>query len=596
MLADAQFLKLLVLVNCAVPAAMLLYQSQIGLMGANPVNYAIRTTGVLALLSLVLSLVITPLIQLATWRSLAGTRRILGLSAFFYALAHFALFFWYDRAASLASTFSEMALRPYLTVGAAGLLMMLPLAITSTNGMIKRLGPTRWKLLHRLAYPAAIAGVVHYYLLVKADVRQPVAFGIALGLLLVYRLVRYDWPRLAESWRRGTPALAEQLVGNAQGTTPAVASVTRPWSGKLRVAEKIMETSDVMTFRLVNPAGGPLPFIYRPGQYLNVALPIDGQQVRRSYTISSNPRVPGFCDLTIKREPQGRASRYMHEQVQVGDELDIIAPAGRFVFTGEEAAGIVMIAGGVGITPLMSKIRYLTDSGWQGPIDLIYGARTQQDIIFHRELMDLAQRHSNLRLTLALSRETSPDWTGCRGRISQDLLAQIPDLHSRRVHFCGPTEMDATIRALLRELQVPEANVHSESFTSPATQQSSDAAPVGALLSTSNAPVDALVASMTTGADAATLAGAMEGGTIRFTRSGKSVVAAAQTTVLEAAQASGVSIEYDCCAGVCGTCIVKLVSGSVKMDSEAALSRSDREGGLILACQAHCLGDIEIEA
>src|SRR5205823_4901060 len=156
----------------------------------------------------------------------------------------------FDRALSVGSTLSEMLVRPYLTIGATGLLLMVPLAVTSTNGMIKRLGSTRWKQLHRLAYFAAIAGVVHYYLLVKADVRQPLAFAGVLTILFGYRVFAH-YAKLRTAYRKS------QDVVVSTATPPARA---RFWSGQLLVARIFAETPEVRTFRLVSTTGGNLPF------------------------------------------------------------------------------------------------------------------------------------------------------------------------------------------------------------------------------------------------------------------------------------------------------------------------------------------------
>jgi sulfoxide reductase heme-binding subunit YedZ len=188
MSSQIQFVKLLVLLNSAVPAALLAWDAVRGQLGANPINFAIRTTGMLSLIFLMLTLLVTPLVRLAGWNWFTPNRRVLGLYAFFYALAHFLIFFSLDRELSLSGTFSEMALRPYLAVGSLGLLVMVPLAVTSTNRMIQRLGTARWKQLHRLTYVAALAGVVHYGMLVKADLRWPLAFMAVLTLLLGWRL------------------------------------------------------------------------------------------------------------------------------------------------------------------------------------------------------------------------------------------------------------------------------------------------------------------------------------------------------------------------------------------------------------------------
>lgn len=186
---DIRFARFLVTLNCAVPVCLLGFDALQNRLGANPVNFAIRTTGLLSLIYLMLSLTTTPVGRMTGWNWLTNFRRTLGLSAFFHGLLHFSLFFGLDRAGSLSGTISEMSIRPYLAVGTVSLLLMAPLAVTSTNRMIKRIGARRWKQLHRLAYPAAIAGVCHYFMLVKADVRQPVAFAVVLVALLAFRIV-----------------------------------------------------------------------------------------------------------------------------------------------------------------------------------------------------------------------------------------------------------------------------------------------------------------------------------------------------------------------------------------------------------------------
>ena len=189
--SDARFAKLLVLGNGAVPAALLAWDAWHHRLGANPVNFAILTTGMSALVFLLLTLMVTPLRKITGLNWLIFSRRTLGLYAFFYACAHFLIFFSLDRSLSISSTVSEMARRKYLLVGITGLVVMVPLAVTSTNAMIKRLGGKRWRALHRLAYVAAIAGVLHYYMQVKADLRQPVAFAAVLLVLFGYRIIVY---------------------------------------------------------------------------------------------------------------------------------------------------------------------------------------------------------------------------------------------------------------------------------------------------------------------------------------------------------------------------------------------------------------------
>jgi len=198
---DIRFIKLLVLVNGAVPLALLVWDQSHNRLGANPQNFLILTTGMMALIFLILTMAVTPLRKIYNANWLLPLRRMLGLYAFFYASLHFLCFFSLDRGFNIASTWHEIVVRKYLWVGITGLLLMVPLAITSTNAMIKKLGGKRWRALHRLAYVAAIAGVLHYYMQVKKDVRLPLAFAAVLAVLLGYRV----W----DAWRSKKPAAAK---------------------------------------------------------------------------------------------------------------------------------------------------------------------------------------------------------------------------------------------------------------------------------------------------------------------------------------------------------------------------------------------------
>ena len=205
---DIQFVKLLILVNGAVPLALLVWDRAHNGLGANPQNFLILTTGMMTLIFLMLTMAVTPVRKITGLNWVIQFRRMLGLYAFFYGCLHFLCFFSLDRGFSISSTLSEMAKRKYLIVGSTALLVMVPLAITSTNGMIKRLGGKRWRALHRLAYVAAIAGVIHYYMQVKADVRQPLVFAAVLAILLGYRLVVH-WHR-PKPMPTATPATKQE--------------------------------------------------------------------------------------------------------------------------------------------------------------------------------------------------------------------------------------------------------------------------------------------------------------------------------------------------------------------------------------------------
>ncbi len=563
----SNFTRAVVALNCAVPAVLLCWDAVRGELGANPVNFSIRTTGILSLIFLLLTLAVTPASRLSGWNWLGQFRRTLGLYAFFYALVHLLIFGVYDRAGSIFDTVSEIWHRRYLQVGFVGLAVMVPLAVTSTNRMIQKLGPRRWKQLHRLTYLAALAGALHFDLLVKSDAMRPIAFASVLGVLLGYRLLVHYLQLRQDSFRYRSAIPAK----------PSAAPRVGQWEGLLRVARIFEEADGIRTFRLVDPAGGRLPFEYQPGQYLNLTVDFDGARHRRSYTLASSPSRPSYCEITVKREDNGLVSRHLHDRVREGELLQIRAPAGRFTFTGVEAKSIVLIAGGVGITPLMSKIRYLTDTCWPGTITLVISARTEASIAFRGELHELQKRFANFTAAITLTREPGPGWSGNRGRITADFLkAAVPDLQHARFHLCGPTEMTTPVIAILKELDVPEESIRVESFRSP-SRQSSDA------------PAQQSVA--------ASLEPELEGSyTLAFRKSGKTISETGGRTVLELAEEHGVALPYDCRSGICGQCKVPMISGSVSMDAEDALDSSDRAKGLILACQARCREDVVIDA
>lgn len=158
------------------------------ILGSNPIQSAEHQLGEWALRFLVLTLLVTPLRRTFGWNWLARHRRTLGLFAFAYALAHWTVYVLIDRQLDVQEIMTDVAKRPYILLGTASLLMMLPLALTSTARMIARLGGRRWNVLHRLVHPAAVAGTAHFWLSKKSDVSEPMVFAMAFGLLFAWRL------------------------------------------------------------------------------------------------------------------------------------------------------------------------------------------------------------------------------------------------------------------------------------------------------------------------------------------------------------------------------------------------------------------------
>ena len=188
------FPKLVVFINSLIPLVLLLLDLYRKQVGPNPLEFATRTTGMLTLVFLSLTVAITPLRRIFGLNSLVKFRRMLGLFAFFYGSLHLLTYMWFDRLFNFVSVAGDVVQRPFILVGMTAFVLMVPLAITSTNKMVKRIGGKRWARLHRLVYLAAIAGVVHFWMLVKSDIRLPLTFGFIILFLLGYRLLLKYFP------------------------------------------------------------------------------------------------------------------------------------------------------------------------------------------------------------------------------------------------------------------------------------------------------------------------------------------------------------------------------------------------------------------
>ncbi len=201
-LLSGKLTKVVVFLICLLPLARLLCRGFHQDLGANPVEFIQRDLGDWTLIFLALTLAISPARKLLKQPQLIRFRRMLGLFAFFYVFLHFTTYIWLDQQFDFRGMIKDVAKRPFITAGFTGFVLLIPLAITSTAGWIRRLGGRRWQMLHRLIYLTAIAGVIHYYWLVKSDVRKPVAYGLLFAILLGYRVVLWF------SARRRTPGRA----------------------------------------------------------------------------------------------------------------------------------------------------------------------------------------------------------------------------------------------------------------------------------------------------------------------------------------------------------------------------------------------------
>jgi sulfoxide reductase heme-binding subunit YedZ len=186
---DTRFFKILLGVNAAIPLALMAVDGWNSRLGANPLEFVLRSTGVLTLIFLLLALAVTPIRKILGWNGLIKYRRMIGLTAFFYSCIHLITYSIVDKGLDLSLIGADIIQRPFIAVGISAFLILVPLAITSTNGWVKRLGGKNWARLQRLSYAAGILGVIHFWMIVKSDIFYP--GGFALCLLIVFAIRIY---------------------------------------------------------------------------------------------------------------------------------------------------------------------------------------------------------------------------------------------------------------------------------------------------------------------------------------------------------------------------------------------------------------------
>lgn len=397
-------------------------------------------------------------------------------------------------------------------------------------------------------------------------------FGTTM-LVLHVRRVRHAEALLARAADRsrisGPIASRPPPASLDEGAARIASPRANAWSGPLRVVRIFGETPGVKTFRLVPPEGGALPFTYLPGQFLTLSVDAGGRTVKRSYTIASSPARTGFCEITVRRDPQGVVSSYLHEKVVAGDLLQVTGPSGKFTFAGEGHDSIVLIGGGVGVTPMMGVLRYLTDRSWPGQTYFIYGSKSDADVIYRDEIEYLRSRYPNVHVVLTVEHADAARWPHATGVITKELLArEVPGIAGRHVHLCGPPPMMSAVRSALLELGVPAEQIETEVFTG---RERASPRPEAERPASASA-------------------------TATFARSNRAVALRPDLTILEIAEDAGVDIEFSCRSGVCGACKVRLLTGTVTMEVEEGLAPGEKAQGYILACQARSSNSVSIDA
>ncbi|MCW8875666.1 MAG: hybrid-cluster NAD(P)-dependent oxidoreductase [Kangiellaceae bacterium] len=340
----------------------------------------------------------------------------------------------------------------------------------------------------------------------------------------------------------------------------------------------IQETPDVKTFQF--KAKDPQLFHFKPGQFIGIQLEINGARHNRSYTIASAPTRPHLLELTIKLDPKGAVSPWLHQNIKVGSELEIRGPAGRFNCLDIGSDKVVLVSAGSGITPMMSMVRFWADQGLDKDIHFIYWSRSVQDIIFRRELSLLDHLHHNIKVEVVCTMPgLSENWLGRRGRVNANMLADIvPDIKERTVFCCGPEGFMQQVQDCLSSLDFDLANYHDETFD-----------PGGKKKAKLEAEKQQKVEQVQTDISAA---GPFN---LTFKKTGKTVEVEQDEILLERIEKEGIMIESACRAGNCGACQVKKIDGEIKTQNEIGLHGDRKQEGYILTCTTHLCSDVTLD-
>lgn len=348
---------------------------------------------------------------------------------------------------------------------------------------------------------------------------------------------------------------------------------TKPWYDQTQLLELVSyipEAKDTMTFAF--RAEGGSYFTFAPGQFITLELPVNGENIYRTYTISSSPSRPLSLSVTVKAQPDSIGTRWMLDNLRVGMKVRAFGPAGQFHLYNFPAKKYCFISAGSGITPMMSMTNYLYDRGNNIDINFIHCARSPSEIIFRNSLEQMSARVPGINLAWIVEmKDPFNAWAGYTGRFNQLILElNTPDFFEREIFCCGPEVFMQAVRDVLNAANFDMSHYHEESFAAPVTEvQEVDY----------NEP----------------LPNASVSAKISFSLSEKTISSNQDRTILEASREAGLNIPSACNFGVCGTCKVKKKSGEVYMVHNGGISQRDEASGYILACCSKPIGDISIE-
>ncbi len=375
------------------------------------------------------------------------------------------------------------------------------------------------------------------------------------------KLVRAEEDRSRTAAPANPPA-ARRVVEPAR-RAPARTQATRGFVA-MPVLAVLAETPEIRTFRIARPEG----FVFTPGQFAIVRVDVDGQTLVRCYSISSSPSASGYFEISVRR--QGQVSGFLHATVRPGASLEICGPQGSFVHP-EGSRPILLLAAGIGITPLISMLRHALESEPQRPVTLILSAKTEQHVPFLRELRLLSERHPMFRLAIALSQGAPVGDAYYPGRIDGSLIETVGgEVRESVCLLCGPLPMIDGAVQMLTALGVPRERIRYEKF-------------------------EAATASAKTAVSSHASDEAAEPLCVRMQKRGRVVAVTGGQSILDAVETAGEELPSSCRAGVCGTCRTRVLDGDVEGEFDA-IGDEDRAQGFVLACVARPVTNCVIDA
>ena len=339
-----------------------------------------------------------------------------------------------------------------------------------------------------------------------------------------------------------------------------------PSSLDLKVAEIIPETPGAKTIRLVSPQGYLPPF--QAGQYIALAVEVDGIHTSRPYSLSSPPNQTGYYEITVRRVPDGLVSSYLLDELRPGDTLRSSGPEGCFHFNPLfHDQSMVCLAGGSGVTPFMSMVQEIADRGLERTVHLFVGNQNLEQALFHERLTALAARHGNINYYPVI--ETPPDnYEGRQGLITSEIIKQVlGEVEGKTFYICGPQAMYDYCLPRLRELGVPNRKIRKEAYGPPLKAWEQTGWPSGV------APQDTFKVRVKTGEE---------------------FEAPAREPLLASLEKNGLIVPSLCRSGECSRCRIKLLAGRVFQPQGTPVRRSDAKFGYVHSCVAYPLEDLEI--